>query len=146
MTGRSPYWRGMLCTETRDEIAERMRGVLDGQWFTLVTCNSFDETSERFLAVDVYPSQYLTAPVENYRASDVCGLSWSTPRLSMGVHTRAATQAAAREGRPHDYAQFVFEPDEVVVHHYAPAGYRLRWSFTVERRETEMAGAPGAEV
>ena len=134
---RTPYWHGMLCAETRDEIADRMREVLGDNYFTLVCCNSFDENSHRFTSVEVYPSQWLTSEVRDYAESTLPGVSWSTPRLSMGVHTRAITQADGREGRPHQYVRFTFERDEIVIDHYAPAGYRLRWIFAVERHDRE---------
>ena len=135
----------MLSAATVGEIAERFRETLDGRWFTLVQCNSYDEHNERFASVEVYPSQYLTRPsYESSWGDDVCGLSWCTPRYSMGVHTTAKTQAEAHAGRPHQFVQFTFEPDRVVIDHYAPAGYRLRWTLAVEHHDTEMAGAPAA--
>lgn len=132
---RRPYWHGMFCADTRDEIAERMQGVLGDHYFTLVTASSYDEESDRFSAIDVYPSQWLTAPL---RVSPR-HLGWSTSRLSMGIHARAATQSEAREGRPHDYVHFTFNGDQIVIDHYAPAGYRLNWIFAVERHDREEA-------
>lgn len=130
---RSPYWHGMLCTETRDEIAERMREVLGDHYFTMVICNSYDENSDRFSSVEVYPSQWLTSPVDAW--TDQSSITWCTPRLSMGVHTRAKTQADGRAGRPHQYAHLKFEPDRIEIDHYAPAGYRLLWILAVERHD-----------
>ena len=144
VSGRSPYWHGMLCAETRDEIVSRMDEVLGGRWFSVVQANSYSEESERFSAVDVASSQFLTAPIKDYNDSAVVGISWSTPRWSMGVHNRARTQAEARDGGPHQYVHFTFEPGKVVIDHYAPARYRLQWIFAVECRDTEMAGAPEA--
>ena len=141
---RSPYWHGMFCAETGPEIAERMREVLDGRYFTLVTCNSYDENSSRFTGIDVYPSQHLTSPVVADRDLVLPGISWCTPRLSMGVHTRAKTQAEGREGRPHQYVHFTFEPDRILIDHYAPAGYRLQWIFAVERHDSEYGPQTGA--
>jgi hypothetical protein len=134
---RTPYWHGMLCAETRDEIAERMRQVLSEHYFTLVTCNSYDENSHRFSSVDVYPSQWLTYPIRVHSDADVPGISWSTQRLSMGVHTTAKTQADGREDQPHGYVHLKFEPDEIEIDHFAPAGYRLLWIFAVERHNRE---------
>jgi hypothetical protein len=138
MSGRSPYWHGMLCLETRDEIADRMREVLGDHYFTLVVCNSYSETEERFSDVEVYPSQWLSSPVRDYVDSSIAGISWCTPRLSMGVHNNAATQSDARDGKPHEYVRFAFDPDRIVIHHYAPAGYRLLWSMSVERHDREV--------
>lgn len=137
MSTRNPYWHGMLCAETRDEISARMTEVLGDHYFTLVTCNSYSETSEKFSAVEVYPSQWLTTPLRGYD-DRVHGISWGTPRLQMGVHTRAKSQAEARKGRPHKYVHFTFEPDCIVIDHYAPAGYRLLWSMSVERHDREV--------
>jgi hypothetical protein len=136
-TALHPYWHGMLCTETRDVIAERMRQVLDGQFFTMVICNSYDETSDRFASVEVYPSQRLTGEIKAYSDSQIPGITWGTSRLSMGVHTRAHTPDDARRGRPHQFAAFNFERDRFEIDHYAPAGYRLRWIFAVERHDRE---------
>lgn len=129
---RSPHWHGTLCAETRDEIADRMREVLGDHYFTLVCCNSYSEESRRFSSVEVYPSQWLTAPV---RADDGewNHIGWSTPRLSMGVDSRARTRAEAHE--PYQFVYFSFEGDLIEIDHYAPAGYRLRWIFAVERHD-----------
>lgn len=133
----SPYWHGMLCADSRDAIAERMRDLLSEHYFTLVCCNSYDENSDRFTSIEVYPSQWLSAPIRDYRDRSVFGISWTTPRLSMGVHTKAETAGDGREGRPHQYIHFTFEGDQIVIDHYAPAGYRLRWIFAVERHNRE---------
>lgn len=133
----SPYWHGMLCAETRDQIADRMRAVLSDHYFTLVVCNSFDENSDRFTSVEVYPSQWLSGPVRDYR-DGAPGIGWSTPRLSMGVHTKAQTRSEAHDGSPHDYVHFNFEGDQIVIDHYAPALYRLRWILAVERHDREV--------
>lgn len=138
---RNPYWYGMLCAETRDDIAERMREVLgDGNYFTLVCCNSYDETARNFSGIDVYPSQWLTSSVvaRGGEPADYPGITWSTTALSMGVHTKAATQADGRNGGPHDYVAFTFEPNRIVIDHYAPARYRLRWIFAVERHDRDQ--------
>lgn len=149
-THRSPYWHAPLCAETLDEIADRMRAVLDGHHFTLVCCNSYSDETELFSSVEVYPSQWLTTPVD-VRPGDWTYLGWATPRLSMGVHTKAKTRADGRNGRPHDYILFGFEGRQITIDHYAPAGYRLRWIFAVERHDpddfeamAERATAPGA--
>lgn len=134
---RTPYWHGMLCAESRDDIADRMREVLGDHYFTLVVGNSYDEESERFSSIEVYPSQWLTGPVTAYRDTALPGISWNTPRLSMGVDTNAKTPSEGRGGKPHQYAHFTFEPDRIVIDHYAPAGYRLQWIFAVERHERE---------
>lgn len=131
-----PYWHGMLCAENLDEVAERMRAVLDGEFFTLVCCNSYSETSDRFTSVEVYPSQRLSSPIVTTPAK-YAGINWSTPRLSMGFHTRAKTQQEARSDRPHGYVHLTFEPREIKVDHYAPAGYRLLWIFAVENHLDE---------
>lgn len=133
---RRPYWNGMLCADTRQEILERMQEVLGDHYFTMVICNSYHEAKDDFSAVDVYPSQWLTEPVTD-RSDDWSSIGWSTPRLSMGVHTQAKTQAEGRGGRPHTYVHFTFERDRFVIDHYAPAGYRLRWIFAVERHDRE---------
>jgi hypothetical protein len=134
---RSPYWHGMLCAETRDEIAERMRELLGEHYFTIVECNSYDEKSDRFSSVEVKPSQWLTGPIRDYADDRLAGISWATPRLAMGVHTRAKTPAEGREDRPHGYVHLTFEPGRIEIDHYAPAGYRLRWIFAVERHDRE---------
>ena len=137
-TQRRPHWHGMLCAETCDEIVERMQEVLGDRYFTIVTCNSFDETSDRFTAIDVATSQRLKEPVRRYHDESIrASLSWYTGRWSMGVHTRAKTQREGREGGPHKYVHFNFERDQVVIDHYAPAGYRLRWIFAIEHRDDE---------
>lgn len=133
---RSPYWHGMLCADTVGEISDRMREVLGDNYFTLVTGNSYSETSEAFTSIDVYPSQYLTKPITS---DDTVWISWLLPRLAMGVRSSARTQAEARDGRPHEYVHFNFQPDRVVIDHYAPAGYRLLWAFAVERHDREDA-------
>src|SRR5690349_5499188 len=106
-----PFSNGMLCAETRDAIAERMRDVLDGQYFTLVIGNSYDENSSKFSAIEVLPSQRLASPIRNYSDESLAGISWTTTRLAMGVHTTAQTLAEARDGRPHRYVHFTFDPD-----------------------------------
>lgn len=133
----SRHWHGMLCAETRDEIAQRMRDVLSDNYFTVVASNSYSDTNERFTSVEVRPSQWLTHPVADYEGDGFVGMSWSTSSWSMGVHTKAKTQADARGGRPHKYVHFTFEPDRFVIDHYAPAGYRLQWIFAVERHDRE---------
>jgi hypothetical protein len=127
----------MLCAETREEIADRMRDVLGDDYFTLVICNSYDESSDRFTSVEVYPSQWLTGPITDYRAETLPGITWGTQRLSMGVHTRAATPSEGRQGAPHKYVHFTFERDKFEIDHYAPAGYRLKWIFVVERHDRD---------
>jgi len=133
-----PYWNGMLCAETREAIAEQMREVLADHYFTLVTCNSYSESDHKFTAVDVHPSQWLTHPIvtndDGYQ-----GISWGTTSYSMGVSTKAQTQAEGRNGGPHMYVHFTFEPNRVVIDHYAPARYRLRWIFAVERHDREAS-------
>lgn len=137
-TGRSPYWHGVLCEETLAEIADRMSTVLAGRYFTFVSCNSFDETSDRYSAVDVYGSQWLSSPVAQRDDRDGWwGLSWAMPRLSMGVHTRAKTRADGHAGKPHDWVRFTFERDEIRIEHYAPARYLLLWIFSVEHHDPE---------
>jgi hypothetical protein len=127
----------MLCAETVGEIADRMQEVLGDHYFTLVIGNSYNEDSEKFAAIDVYPSQWLTRPADTHAYGDVPGISWLTPRLSMGVHTTAKTPSEAREGKPHKYVHFTFEPDRIVIDHYAPAGYRLQWVLAIERHDRE---------
>lgn len=131
------HWNGMLCADTLPDIADRMGDILDGEHFTVVCCNSYDETSHRFTAVDVYPSQRLTRPIRSNDGDGYSALNWSTHRLSMGVHTRAATQAEGREDKPHGYVHFAFDPGRIEINHYAPAGYYLRWILAVERHENE---------
>lgn len=137
MSTTTTFRHGMLCAESRDAIAERMREVLGDHYFTLVCCNSYDENSDRFTSVEVYPSQWLTTPVRDYADSAIPGINWSTPRLSMGVHTRAKTAGEGREGKPHQYVHFTFDGDRIEIDHYAPAGYRLKWIFAVERHDRE---------
>lgn len=139
-TLRRPHWHGFLCMETRDEIAERMRDVLGDDYFTLVICNSYNEESALFSSVEVHPSQWLTHGISDYQDRSLAGLSWSTPRYAMGVHTEATTQAEGRGGAPHKYVRFSFEPDRFVVDHFAPAGYRLQWTFAVERHDRDDNG------
>ena len=147
-TMRRPRWNAMLCEETLEEIFERMQEVLgDGTYFTIVSCNSYSEDKDGFTAVDVQPSQWLTDPIRRTETGqrDIAddegtfrfGLFWSTPRLSMGCSTGATTQAEGRDGGRHQYVHFTFEPDKVVIDHYAPAGYKLRWIFAVERHNRE---------
>lgn len=145
MSARSPYWHGLLCAETCDEVVQRMREVLDGQHFTLVTANSYDENSSRFLAVDVRTSQWLTRPLTAETKGGWTHIGWGTPAWSMGLDTRAKTQAEGHEGRPHKYVSLSFEPGRVKVDHYAPAGYRLLWEMVVERHDPEYGPSP-AEV
>lgn len=125
----------MFCRETRGEIAERMQEVLADHYFTMVICNSYSETEHNFAGVEVYPSQWLEKPLS--AAADESALWWSTPKLSMGVRTDATTQSHARNGGKLNYVHFTFEPDRVVINHYAPAGYSLRWIFAVERHDRE---------
>ena len=138
---RRPTWHGMLCAETCDEIGQRMAEVLRDRYFTIVTCNSFDEASDRFTAIDVATSQRLKEPVRRYHDGSIpASLSWTTARWSMGVHTTATTQQEGREGGPRKFVQFSFERDQVVIDHYAPARYRLRWIFTIERHDDDEHG------
>jgi hypothetical protein len=130
----TPHWHGVLCSETRNSIATRMHDILEGNFFTMVLCNSFDENSRKFSSVDVYPSQRMSGFVIN---RDITGISWSTSNLSMGVHTDARTRSEGVSGRPHQYVHFAFEPGRFVIEHYAPAGYFLRWIFAVEHHESE---------
>lgn len=132
---RRPYWNAMFCLETRGEIVERMQEVLADHYFTMVICNSYSETDRNFSAVEVYPSQWLEKPLSV--AADESAIWWSTPKLSMGVRTGATTQADARNSGKLNYVHFTFEPDRVVIEHYAPAGYSLRWIFAVERHDRE---------
>lgn len=132
----NPYWHGMLCLDNAHEVAARMRQVLDGHHFTLVTANSYSETSDRYTAVEVKPSQWLTSPVEA-KLNDWAHVGWSSPAYSMGVMTRAKTPSQARERRPHDYVHLTFEPSRVEIDHYAPAGYRLLWVLAVEHHDPE---------
>lgn len=134
---RSPYWSRMLSRESSEEIADRMREVLGENHFTLVTCNSFDENSHRFSAVDVMPSQWLCEPVRLDHEVSAAHIMWSTTRLSMGVSTQAETVSEAHRSGPHDYVRFTFEPGRVVIDHYAPARYRLQWIFAVERHDRD---------
>lgn len=137
-TQRRPFWHGMLCAETCDEIAQRMEDVLGGRYFTAVACNSYDEDSDRFTAIDVKTSQRLQGPVRRYNDESIpASLSWNTGSLSMGVHNNATTQADSRDGGPHEFVHFNFEPHQIVIDHYAPARYRLRWIFQVEDHDTE---------
>lgn len=137
-TQRRPFWHAMLCAETCDEIAQRMEDVLGGRYFTVVTCNSYDENSDRFTAIEVTTSQRLREPVRRYHDATIpASLSWTTPRWSMGVHTSARTQQEAHNGGPHKFVHFTFERDQVVIDHYAPARYRLRWIFTVEHHDDD---------
>ena len=134
----SPYWHGMLCAETCDEIAGRMAGLLQDNYFSLVICNSYDENSDRFHAVDVHPSQWLRDGVHVRTYGDErAGISWGTPGYVMGVSSTAGTQREARQGNRLQYVYFTFERDRVEIDHYAPAGYRLRWIFAVERHDRE---------
>ena len=55
----------------------------------------------------------------------------------VGVSTRAKTQPEGRNGGPHKYVHFTFEHDRVVIDHYAPARYKLRWIFAVERHDRD---------
>ena len=138
-TQRRPFWHAMLCAETCDEIAQRMEDVLGGRYFTAVACNSYDENSDRFVGVDVKTSQRLQGPVRRYNDETIpASLSWSTGEWSMGVHNNAATQADSRNGGPHEFVQFTFEPRQIVIDHYAPARYRLKWIFMVEDHDTEF--------
>lgn len=132
-----PYWHGMLCAETRDDIAERMRAVLDGQYFTMVICNSYRADDDSFRSVEVYPSELLTHPVRDYEDKSLTGISWSTSSLAMGVHSAARTQAGGRDGKPHQFVQFSFEGERFSIDHFAPAGYRLLWKFAVEHHDKE---------
>lgn len=142
-TTRRTHWNAMLCQETLEEIFERMQELLgDGTYFTTIQCNSYSEDKDGFTAVDVQPSQWLTDPIRRTERTaddeDVrFGLWWSSPRLSMGCSTPATTQAEGRDGGKHQYVRFAFEPDKVVIDHYAPAGYKLRWIFAVERHNRE---------
>lgn len=137
--GRRPHWFGMLCAETQDEILERMQEVLGGQYFTTVTCNSFDENSDRFLSVEVRTSERLADPVKKYKDQKIAAsLGWHTYGWVYGVHTDAKTQREARDGGPHDRVHFSFEPGKVTIDHFAPARYKLRWIFAVEHHDAEV--------
>lgn len=125
----------MLCTETRDEILERMRQVLAEHYFTMVLLNTYDENSDRFSCVDVLPSQWLTNSIRADNSAQ--GICWNTPGLSMGIHTSAKTQGDGRRDCPHGYVHVKFDPDRIEIDHFAPAGYRLLWILAVERHDRE---------
>lgn len=128
-----PYWHGMLCAETREDIAQRMRNVLEGQRFTYVHCNSYAEDEWRFSAVDINTTQRLTRPVEDDTGGDgYTSVWWSITDYSMGVHTKATTQAEGRDGAPYDYVSFNFTQRRITIDHFAPARYKLRWEFVLE--------------
>jgi hypothetical protein len=131
-----PYWTGMLCAETREDIAQRMRNVLEGRRFTYVHSNSYAEDPEeyRYAAVDVNTTQRLTRPVEDRTDSDdgYTHIGWSITDYAMGVSTKAKTQAEGREGKPYDYVSFNFTPRRIVIEHFAPSRSRLRWEFVLE--------------
>jgi len=130
-TTLNPNWFGMLCAANRDTVVERMQQVLDGQFFTMVICNSYDDASSKFSSVEVYPSQRLTIPIVDNSGGSRSHIGWGTPRLSMGVGTQAQTMAEARESA-HDFVQFNFAWNRIEIRHYAPAGYSLLWIFAVE--------------
>lgn len=130
-----PYWHGMLCAATREDIAQRMRNVLEGKRFTYVHANTHAEDPEeyRYAAVDVNTTQRLTSPIEDRTDADGYSyIGWSITDYSMGVHTKAKTQAEGREGRPYDYVSFNFTTRRVVIEHFAPSRSRLRWEFVLE--------------
>lgn len=138
----NPYWHGMLCADTLPRVLGLMHQLLDGNYFTLVTANSYDENSDRYSAIDVWSSQWLTGQgIRDTSDRRWTGICWSTPRQSMGLHVRARTVAEAREGKPHDYIHLHFEPGCVEIDHFAPAGYRLLWVMAVERHDREDGNA-----
>ncbi len=55
----------------------------------------------------------------------------------MGVSTDAETVREAHGSGPHDYVRFTFEPDRIVIDHYAPARYRLQSILAVERHDRD---------
>lgn len=136
----SPYWHGMLCAETREDIVQRMRSVLDDNFFTVVTANSYSETNVLFRNVDVLTSQRLVGVgVKTHRDEEFSHVTWAVSRLCMGVLTAAETQAEARDGGKTTYVYFTFKPGQFAIEHYAPAGYRLLWQFVVEDHDVEEA-------
>jgi hypothetical protein len=133
-THRRPYWHGFLCEETNQEILERMTEMLTDQWFTTVTCNSFDEHSTTFSVIDVYTSRRLSAAPKLTTTGP--GISWGTQGYSMSVHTDAKTQSEGRTGHKLNYVMFTFGPRQIVIDHYAIAGYALRWILAIEDHKT----------
>lgn len=130
-----PYWHGMLCAETREGVAQRMRNLLEGKRFTYVHSNTYAEDPEeyRYAAVDVNTTQRLTGTIKvSDDDRDYSHIWWAITDYSMGVSTKAKTQSEGREGKPYDYVHFNFTTRRVVIEHFAPSRSRLRWEFVLE--------------
>lgn len=130
-------WYGWLCLENLDAVAMRLKRMLAGKAFTVVTANSYREDEERFSAFDVTTSQWLTEPVKQWSSDSPDsrheGITWITPRTVFGLSTTAQTEADAREGGLLNKVYLNFDSyAELAIDQYAPAGYRLRWVFKVE--------------
>lgn len=120
-----------LAAENIARAADELNALLLGSHFCLVQANSYDEKSDRFIALDVTPSQVLTMPF-SARVGELSSLSWVTPRYSMGVHTPAQTVRDAIDGERHDQVRITIDGQQVTFDHYAPARYRLQWILAVE--------------
>jgi len=131
-------WHGMLCVENAEAIAARLEAMLgSGRYHSFVDANSWNEHDERYTSVAVKTSLRLTRPVSATVEDGHVHISIVSDRLVCGLHTRARTQAEGRVGKPHDFVQVGFERHQIQVEHYAPAGYRLLWIFSVEDHDQD---------
>lgn len=135
---RRVWWYGWYCEQTHTEILERMTELLGDKYFTVVICNSYSETDEKYLSVEVRTSSRLTDGPKAWSEPRTPGISWGITGYSMGVHSEAKTQSEGRSGHKLDNIYFTFEPYKMTIDLYAPAGYKLRWIFAVEDHEENL--------
>lgn len=138
------HWYGMLCAENFDAVAERMRRMLEGRWYTFVSANSYREDSGEFRDYDVHTGNRLTVPMRlNTYEGGHRRMSFADQSYCWGLQTAASTEQDAREGSIYDRVKLAFNDhrnrgESVTIDHYAPAGYRLLWTVVVEDHDSEL--------
>jgi hypothetical protein len=132
-------WYGLLALDNIEAVAQRMSTLLTDRWYTVVVAN---EGLWNYRP-EVRPSQRLSHGCEPQawtktldNGSPLGGIHWADAGYSFGIYTTAATQQEARAQPDRDRVHITFGQDRwggrVVIEHYAPAGFRLYWTFAVE--------------
>lgn len=139
------YWYGMLTTGNIEQVAKLFHELLDGKFYTTINVYprllpKLDEQHPETIdcRLDVHTSQRLTPEDTRSKKAIITKVDGDFAYMSIhdtyGIHMMDTRLPGERAQYDHTYQNpyIVFEGNRVSIHHRAPAGNLLVWTFAVE--------------
>lgn len=121
-----PNWFGYLTVENTEEVAEAVRNMLSGKYYTFVAVNS---------GFSGRPEVKTSRKMDKVYTSHLLGHSLINVNDSYGVWGFSTTVHEGDQLDASRYTYVVFDWNQIKVEHFAPCGYKLNWVIALENHD-----------